>query len=193
MIICAFIADRVDKRMMVIAGLLLIGFAGVSFGFLNLQIATIIIMIPNFLMGIGMGLAMIPIINLSLETLTNQQMTNASGLQNLLKNIGGAVGTSLVATMLTRFAQMHQFMMVGKLSELNPIYVQKVQATAGALSQYTHISVAQQMAQYSQYGALIKQSTLWAFMDSFRIFGVMCFLLIPLLFLFRKKNSNDSE
>ena len=193
MIICAFIADRVDKRMMVIAGLLLIGFAGVSFGFLNLQIATINIMIPNFLMGMGMGLAMIPIINLSLETLTNQQMTNASGLQNLLKNIGGAVGTSLVATMLTRFAQMHQFMMVGKLSELNPIYVQKVQATAGALSQYTHISVAQQMAQYSQYGALIKQSTLWAFMDSFRIFGVMCFLLIPLLFLFRKKNSNDSE
>lgn len=189
MIICAFIADIVDKRKMVIAGLSLIGIAGISFGFLNLQIATINIMIPNYLMGMGMGLSMIPIINLSLETLSNQQMTNASGLQNLFKNIGGAIGTSLVATFLTRFAQVHQYMMVGKLSELNPVFVQKVQAAAAALSQYTSVDVAKYMAMYSQYGTLIKQSTLWAFMDSFRIFGIACFLLIPLLFLFKKSKS----
>ena len=189
MIICAFIADKVDKRKMVIAGLALIGLAGLVFGFLNLQIAPINIMIPNFMMGMGMGLAMIPIINLSLETLSNIQMTNASGLQNLLKNIGGAIGTSLVATMLTRFAQMHQFMMVGKLSELNPAFVERMQATTGALAQYTSIDMARYMASYVQYGTLIKQSTLWAFMDSFRIFGLMCLLLIPLLFLFKKKAS----
>ena len=189
MIICAFIADIVDKRKMVIAGLTLIGAAGLVFGFLNLQIATINIMIPNYLMGMGMGLSMIPIINLSMETLSNQQMTNAAGLQNLFKNIGGAIGTSLVATFLTRFAQAHQYMMVGKLSELNPTFVDRVQATTAALSQYTSVDVAHHMAQYSQYGTLIKQSTLWAFMDSFRIFGLLCFMLIPLLFLFKKSKS----
>lgn len=189
MIICAFIADIVDKRKMVIAGLALIGTSGLFFGFLNLQIATINIMIPNYLMGMGMGLSMIPILNLSMETLSNQQMTNASGLQNLFKNIGGAIGTSLVATFLTRFAQVHQFMMVGHLSDLNPIYVQKVQAITGALSQYTSVDMAKYMAMYSQYGTLIKQSTLWAFMDTFRIFGLACFVLIPLLFLFKKSKS----
>ena len=132
---------------------------------------------------------MVPIINLSMETLSNEQMTNASGLQNLFKNIGGAIGTSLVATFLTRFAQMHQYMMVGRLSDLNPVFVQKVQATAGALSQYTSPEVALHMAQYAQYGTLVKQSTLWAFMDSFRIFGLACFLLMPLLFLFKKSKS----
>lgn len=189
MIICAFIADKVDKRMMVIVGLILIGAAGLAFGFLNLQIAQINIMIPNFLMGMGMGLAMIPIINLSLETISNIQMTNASGLQNLLKNIGGAIGTSLVATMLTRFAQMHQYMMVGKLSELNPVFIERVQTISGALMQYTGPDVARHMANYVQYGTLIKQSTLWAFMDSFRIFGLLCLALIPLLFLFKNKEN----
>ena len=188
-IVCAFIADRVDKRMLVIAGLLCLGFSGVAFGFLNLQIAQMNIMIPNCLMGFGLGLSMVPIINLSMETLSNQQMTNASGLQNLFKNIGGAIGTSLVATMLTRFAQMHQYMMVGKLNNLNPIFAERVQATTGALSQYTSVDVAHHMAQYSIYGELVKQSTLWAFMDSFRIFGVLCFALIPLLFLFKKSKS----
>ena len=134
----------------------------------------------------GMGLSMVPIMNLSVDTLKNEQMTNATGIQNLLKNIGSAVGTSLVATMLTRFAQVHQNMLVGKMSELNPAFIERIQTTAGALSAYTEHSVAQYMAQYSYYGQLIKQSTLWAFIDSFRIFGVLCLAVIPLLLLIKK-------
>ena len=193
MVVCAFIADKADKRFMVMTGLFLMGSAAIYLGFLNLQISKISIMLPNMLMGFGTALAMTPIINLSMETLTNQQMTNASGLQNLLKNIGGAIGTSLVATFLTRFAQAHQFMMVGKLSELNPAYIERVQATTAALSQYTSVDMAHHMAQYSLYGTLIKQSTLWAFMDSFRIFGSLCLLLIPLLLLFKKSVSAKKE
>ena len=188
-IVCAFIADKVDKRKLVILGLICIGSASLIFGFLNLQIAQMNIMIPNCLMGFGLGMSMVPIINLSMETLSNEQMTNASGLQNLFKNIGGAIGTSLVATFLTRFAQVHQYMMVGKLNDLNPVYSAKVQTIAGALSQYTSPDVAMHMAQYSQYGALVKQASLWAFMDSFRIFGLACFVLVPLLFLFKKSKS----
>jgi len=188
-IVCAFIADKVDKRKLVVVGLVCLGAASVWFGFLNLQIAQFNIMLPNCLMGFGLGLAMVPIINLSMETLKNEQMTNASGIQNLFKNIGGAIGTSLVATFLTRFAQVHQYNMVGKLSELNPVFIERVQTTTAALSKYTSIDVAHHMAQYSQYGTLIKQATLWAFMDSFRIFGLLCFALVPLLLLFKKSKS----
>ena len=190
-IICAFIADKVDKRLLVCLGLLFLGSAGLFFGFLNLQISSMNIMIPNYIMGLGMGFSMVPIINLSMETLANHQMTNASGLQNLLKNIGSAIGTSLVATMLTRFAQMHQYLMVGKLSDLNPNYVERIQTTTATLAQYTHLSVARYMAEYSQYGTLIKQSSLWAYMDSFRIFGLLCFILVPLLFLFKRGKSTN--
>lgn len=186
MVICALIADKVDKRKLVAVGLTLLGCAGLFFGFLNLQIASINIMIPNYIMGVGMGLCMVPIINLSMETLTNQQMTNASGIQNLLKNIGGAIGTSLVATMLTRFAQVHQYMMVGNLTELNEAFVQRINTYTAALSQYYPTEVARHMAEYLQYGTLIKQSTLWAFMDAFRIFGLLCFALIPLLLLLKR-------
>ena len=185
MVIVANLGNKVSYRLLAMIGLTLIGSGGLVLGFLNLQIANINIMIPNFLMGMGMGLAMIPIINLSVDTLRNDQMTNASGIQNLLKTIGGAVGTSLVATMLSRFAQMHQYMMVGNLSELNPAYIERLQSTAGGLAQYFPQSVANEMAQYSLYGQLVQQSTLWAFMDSFRIFGLACIVIIPLLLLIR--------
>ena len=185
MVIVANLGNKVSYRLLAMIGLTLIGSGGLVLGFLNLQIANINIMIPNFLMGMGMGLAMIPIINLSVDTLRNDQMTNASGIQNLLKTIGGAVGTSLVATMLSRFAQMHQYMMVGNLSELNPAYIERLQSTAGGLAQYFPQSVANEMAQYSLYGQLVQQSTLWAFMDSFRIFGLACIVIIQLLLLIR--------
>ena len=186
MMITATLSNKLDNRLMVVAGLSLIGGAGLAFGALNLQISNMNIAIPNFFMGMGMGLSMVPIMNLSVDTLRNEQMTNATGIQNLLKNIGSAIGTSLVATMLTRFAQIHQYMLVGKLNDLNPVFISKMQSTAGALSAYAHQSIAQYMAQYSLYGDLIKQSTLWAFIDSFRIFGVICFLVIPLMLLMKK-------
>ena len=136
-----------------------------------------------------MGLAMVPIMNLSVDTLSNSQMTNASGIQNLLKNIGSAIGTSLVATMLTRFAQVHQIMLVGNLNDLNQNFIERMQNTTAALAQYTHVSVANYMAQYSMYGQLVKQATLWAFIDAFRVFGVLCLVVIPLLLLIKKRKA----
>lgn len=186
MLITGTLSNKIDNRLFVMLGLALIGGSSLVFGSLNLQISNMNIAIPNFFMGMGMGLSMIPIMNLSVDTLKNEQMTNATGIQNLLKNIGSAIGTSLVATMLTRFAQVHQYMLVGKMSELNPAFIERVQTTAGALSAYTEHSVAQYMAQYSYYGQLVKQSTLWAFIDSFRIFGVLCLAVIPLLLLMKK-------
>ncbi len=186
MVLVGTISNKVDNRLLVILGLSLIGASSLAFGALNLQIANMNIVIPNFIMGMGMGLSMIPIMNLSVDTLRNDQMTNATGIQNLLKNIGSAIGTSLVATMLTRYAQVHQYMMVGVMNDLNPAFIERMQSTAGALMQYTQTAVAQYMAQYSLYRQLIQQSTLWAFIDSFRIFGLLCFGVIPLLFFMKK-------
>lgn len=193
MILTATISNKIDNRIMVAGGLAMIGAAGLAFGALNLQISNMNVAIPNFFMGMGMGLAMIPLMNLSVETLRNEQLTNATGIQNLLKNIGGAIGTSLVATMLTRFAQVHQYMMVGNLSELNTVFVERMQSTVGALSLYTSGDMAHYMAQYTVYAQLLKQSTLWAFIDSFRIFGILCFVVIPLLLMFQKKKKEQES
>lgn len=190
MVMTASLSNRIDNRLLVGMGLALLGISTLVFGSLNLQISNMNIAIPNFVMGMGMGLSMVPIMNLSVDTLRNEQMTNATGIQNLLKNIGSAIGTSLVATMLTRFAQVHQYMLVKNMNELNNVFIERVQSTTAALSQYTHVSVAQYMSQYSMYGQLVKQSTLWAFIDSFRIFGVLCLITIPLLLLIKKPKKN---
>lgn len=191
MILFGILSSRVDNRLLAIVGLALIGTAGFEFGFLNLQISSVNIAIPNFIFGLGMGFAMMPLISLSVATLSNSQMTNASGIQSLLKNIGGAIGTSVVTTMISRFSQVHQNMMVEHLNPLNPVYTAKLQSTAAALTAYMHSSVADYAAQYSLYGELLKQSTLWGFMETFRMCGLAAIVVIPLVFFIKNFKKED--
>lgn len=181
--ICGHLAEKVDNRILVALGLGIMGLAGWMLGFLNLQIAAVNVELPNFLFGLGMGFAMVPIIALSVITIPNERMTNASGLQNLLKIIGGAIGTSIVATMLSRFSQMHQNMLVDNLTPLNEIYLQKLKAYASSFMTSVDPSTATYMGQKLLYSEMLQQSTLWAFIDSFRIYAVACVIIIPLVFL----------
>ncbi len=185
----AIFVTKLDERLFVIIGLSCIGVSSLMFGFLNLDISMINIIVPNFIMGFGLGASIVPLSTLSVSTLKNAQMTNATGIQNLLKNIGGAVGTSIVNTMLIRMAQIHQASMVGHLNPLNPVFVYKLGALKMAMAKYMNITIASQKANYMLYAQLLKQSALWAYIDAFRIFGLICFFIIPLLFFFKKGSS----
>lgn len=191
MVICGTLSNKIDPRLMVGLGLASMGLGGWFLGELNLQMANANIYFPNFLFGLGLGLAMIPIISLSVITLRNDQMTNASGVQNLLKNIGGAIGTSIVATLITRYSQIHQHYMVDHLHNLNPVYETKLYSLKSALMQYFDPVSALHMAKYSLYGDLQTQATLWGFIEVFRFFAMASFAIIPLLLLLKtSKNKN---
>lgn len=124
-----------------VAAIVFIGFGGLFFGMINLQINLQSIAIPNAFFGAGIALGMTTLMTLSFSSLRNEEMTNASGLQNLMKNIGGAFGTSLATTMIARSAQKHQIMMVGHLNDLNPQYTGRLESMAqgfmGAASSFS--------------------------------------------------------
>ncbi len=196
MILCATLANVIDNRILVMIGLGCIAGGSWMLGDLNLQISTMNIAIPNFLFGVGLGLAMIPIITLSVATIKNDQMTNASGLQNLLKNIGGAFGTSIVATLLSRGAQKHQYMLISHFTDTYQPYVERVQAMAGAFSSSVDSFTANYMGQHTVYQLLQQQANLSAFIDAFRTFAVASALTIPLILLLnniKKEEQNTTE
>lgn len=186
MVLCATLANVIDNRILVMIGLTSIAGASWMLGGLNLQISTMNIAIPNFLFGIGLGLAMIPIITLSMATISNDQMTNASGLQNLLKNLGGAFGTSIVATLLSRGAQKHQFMLIQHLTDTAQNYTERVQTYGSAFMTTFDPHTATYMGQHTAYQLLMQQANLSAFIDAFRIFAVAGIIITPLILLLKK-------
>lgn len=186
MVLCGALSQKIDNRLLAAFGLCLVGLASLFLGNLNLQISSVNIAIPNFIFGFGMSFAFIPLVSLSVITLKNSQLTNASGLQNLLKNVSGAIGTSIAGTFVSRFSQTHQHYMVDNLTPLNSVFQAKLSAMMGAFSSMTDTVTAQAMAQYSLYGDMLKQSTLWGYMETFRLYSLATFIIVPLVLCIRK-------
>ena len=101
------LASILDPRVM-----MLIGFLGFALGtYLASGITSDWdfweLLLPQILRGSSLMLCMVPINNLSLGTLPPEQLKNASGLFNLTRNLGGAVGLALINTLLNKRLDLH--------------------------------------------------------------------------------------
>src|SRR5215813_2862959 len=65
------------------------------------------LLLPQILRGIGMMFAMIPTNNIALGTLAPERLKNASGLFNLMRNLGGALGLAVINEMLNDRTDLH--------------------------------------------------------------------------------------
>ncbi|MBR3890435.1 MFS transporter, partial [bacterium] len=180
------VTGKVPEKVSCFIGLLLIGIGGLLFGLLNMQISLSNVFLPNFLYGTGMVMSMTPVINLSCATLRKEDLTMGSSLQNLMKNLGASFGTSIATTCISRYSQVHQNMMVGYLNELNPVFAERVHSASMYMAQYVDAGTAHYMALKQMYYTLMEQSTLWAYIDTFRIFALASFVIIPLLLLMKE-------
>ena len=121
-------------------------------------------------------------------------MTNAASVQNLIKNVGCAVGTSSVGFLVSSYAQIYQSYLVDRMTMLS---VPFSNAVASISAKFTQMGIdtmtATGMAQGKIYGMLIQQSTLCSFMNAYKIYAVLILILIPLVFVLREIKYSSEE
>lgn len=177
---------KVDSRLLVTLGFAVMGTAGFLLCRLTLQMAMQNVVWANILAGFGTGCLFVPLTTMAVGTLSNRQIGNAIGLQNLIRNIGGSIGLSLVSTLQERFAQAHQFLMVGHMSPLNPLYQQKQAAIQHVFERRFNADDAAAHAHGLLYQTLLQQSNYWAFMDLFFLVACTCVVCIFGVLLYHK-------
>ena len=171
-------------------GLIILAIGGLMFGEINTNIALSNIALPNFVFGMGMVLSMVTLANISCSTLPNEAQTNASGVQNLFKNVGAAIGTSIATTMIARFSQAHQMMMVKSLTDLNQVFAERVQTISSAFITQVDPVTASYMAQAQVYRLLRQQAALWGYVETFRYYAVAVMIVLPFVY-FLKDNTRE--
>jgi len=115
----------IDSRVLIAAGFVLFGFSALMYSQMTLAISLWSVASVSLVNGISTGLIFVPLSTTTLGRLRNEQMGNATGIYNLMRNIGGSVGISLVTTLLARAAQVHQNVLVQHLTPYDPMYVRK--------------------------------------------------------------------
>ena len=184
-ILSGILVVRLGIKPVAVIGLVTLAVGGLLFGEINTNIALANIALPNFVFGAGMVLSMVPLSNISCATLSNEEQTNASGVQNLFKNVGAAIGTSIATTMISRFSQMHQMMMTKSLVDTNPVFSERINAISSAFMSQVDPATAVHMAQGQIYRLLGQQAALWGYVETFRYYAVAVVLILPFVYFLK--------
>jgi DHA2 family multidrug resistance protein len=155
---------------------------------ITLQVSQLRVILPSVVNGIAISFIFVPLTTTTMSQLRQQQIGNATGLFNLVRNLGGSIGIAFVTTMLARGAQVHQALLVGHLTPTDPVFSQRLAAAHALLVRHGDPVRATSQAYSLVYNTLDRQAHLWAFVDNFRLFGLLALGGIPLIFLFKRIN-----
>ena len=101
------LAPKVDMRAMLAVGLLMFGLSLAWLAHLTNQSSFWEMLAPQSLRGAALMFIMLPVNQLALGTLPPQQLKNASGLYNLMRNLGGAIGLAIINTIASNRQAIH--------------------------------------------------------------------------------------
>ena len=124
--VAALLAGRlmgiISARNLIIAGFGLMTLSIVLLGGINLQIGMRELVLPIALAGVSITLIFVPLSVITLGDLSAEHTGVATGIFNLMRNLGGSFGISLLQTFVTRESQKTQTVLIGHLSPLNPTF-----------------------------------------------------------------------
>src|SRR3954470_16377878 len=99
--------QRVDLRLIIATGLIIFALGSYQMTWITRDYDFYELLVPQILRGIGMMLAMVPANNIALGMLPPERVKNASGLFNLTRNLGGALGLAVINQVLNERTDHH--------------------------------------------------------------------------------------
>jgi DHA2 family multidrug resistance protein len=140
---------------------------------------------PLLLRGVGMMFVMVPVTNVALGTLAPAVLKNASGLYNLMRNLGGAFGLALINTMATDRSAAHRLHLAEAVSSGRPEAAAAVQRMSDALA--ARLGENADLAALARVRAMVQREALvLAYNDVLLVMAALFLLAVPLVLLLAK-------
>jgi len=132
--VIGFLSNKLDARWLLTFGFLTFGLTTLYFGSITLDVSPTTLFLPILITGFGLSFVFVPISTAAYGTLKNEQIGNASGIFNLMRNVGGSIGISVATTMLARRAAVHQNEIINQVPQSGQAFQTSVTNTQHALT-----------------------------------------------------------
>src|SRR6185437_13228117 len=176
------LATRIDMRIMMAAGLVLyfvsywmMSSLGPDWGFWEL-------FWPQAVRGLAVLFTMVSVVGVSLKNMDDDELKDASGFNNLLRNLGGAVGIAAVNTWLITFTQGHAAAFDRALGRSGAARDALAGLTLRVAQEGGDAAHGQGVAAATVMGGVMRQSLTLAFDDVFRVSAwlfLACLVVVP--------------
>ena len=181
---------KVDMRYIIAAGLVMFALGSWQMTWITRDYDFYELLVPQILRGIGMMFAMVPTNTIALGTLPPDRVKNASGLFNLTRNLGGAVGLAIINQVLNDRTDLHITRLQERVTwgnatatETLNMFTQRLQGMGDA--------ALMAMKQLSQI--VHRQAVVMGYGDAFFMLTVFYFGLSVLVILLKKPASASTE
>jgi len=185
--VVGYLVGRKDVRVMVLFGLTMLAISMFMASRYNLDISFWDAVYPRIVMGVGLAFLFVPLATVIVSFMPREKIGAATGIFNLMRNIGGSFGIAGVTTLLARRAQFHQMRLVPHVSLYDPEYQHMYRESVGRLVALGQpLWLAQKQAIGFAYAQVIRQATTMAFVDCFWLLGVAIIIIMPLVLIMRR-------
>ncbi|TMJ54409.1 MAG: DHA2 family efflux MFS transporter permease subunit [Alphaproteobacteria bacterium] len=180
--------QRFDARYIAATGLLLFAYSSFMNIAMSLDYAGDQLFIPNIVRAVGQALTLAPLSALSLGSVAPQDAAAASGISNMMRNLGGAIGTAVLATIVTKREQFHSNI-IGQSVDLGR---EEVRTRIAQMTDYftahgvSDPAAAHQQAIIALGNAVKRQALVLGFSDTFAVIGIVLVLAAIAIISLRK-------
>jgi DHA2 family multidrug resistance protein len=177
----------IDNRILIGMGLVINALAVYLMSLYNLQIDFGTAWWPRFIQGFGLAFVFVPLTTLTMSRISQEKMGNATGIFNLLRNLGGSFGIAVASTLLSRRAQLHQSHLVEHVTPFHlPFndWLQRAGGLFGADPGGNYWQAPQALA--GLYQEVQRQAQMLAYCDTYWFFTLVFLALLPLVLLMRR-------
>jgi DHA2 family multidrug resistance protein len=170
-----FLVNRVQPKYLIMFGFLTTGLALWSWTGLYTEVSFRVLVEARMVQAVGLGFLFVPLNTIAYSGLPPGKSNDASALINLMRNLGGSVGISIVQTMLSRRSQFHQARLIEGMTNDNPIFYQVTHGTGNG-----HATIS------AIFATITQQAEMLSFIDIFHVLSVAAFGSIPIVFFMKK-------
>jgi DHA2 family multidrug resistance protein len=179
----------VNARYLLAIGLGIMAYAIWLMSDFNLEADFVAVAMPRLIQGFGLGLFFVPVTTATFMNIPKEETGNASGIFNLLRNLGGSFGVALSSTMLAQQTQVHQTFLVERITPYQPAFQISYQQILEWLRLHQPSLAYDKNVMAFIYKEILRQANMLAFNDSFRALAISTAVLIPLTLLFRRRGA----
>jgi DHA2 family multidrug resistance protein len=174
---------KLDPRVLVFSGFCLVATGLWLNSHMTAEVGFWQLVLPQVVRGPGLILAMVPITMLALGTLEQRYIPGGSGMFNVFRNMGGAVGLALINTEWDGRYDRHYWWLVEELSSTRADVANYVDTLSQRFGGLPAIADPQLAAYQSLTRTVSTQANIMAWNDVFLMLAVLVVLASPLVLL----------
>jgi len=160
---------------------------------LNLDADFLAIALPRFLQGFGLGLFFVPLAASTYVNIPREEMGNASGIFNLLRNLGGSFGIAAATTLVSQRSQLHQTFLTEKITPYSSALREYGQHLLHLFPGRNPSAANSPLALAGVYREVIRQANMLAFNDVFWLFAWLTAVLVPLTIFMKRAKAAEAR